>query len=158
MWRLGRAERDENREEWLWLVEGTAGRLQGELAYLNWIDDLLNVDPAQPTFQPAVFLTPRRGGGVRPTLRALGEPRRSVGSGRSSHGCCHRGGQDGSPFTTMAITCANPEVSVTVIWMPVAKAGRDSRSHITNRSYCCAQQKLNWCSLFHNPHIYPSVV
>ena len=44
-------------------MEGTAGSLHGELAYLNRIDDLLNVDPAQTTFQPAVLLTPRRGAG-----------------------------------------------------------------------------------------------
>ena len=105
----------------MWLVQGTAGWLQGDVAYLNWIDDLLNVDPAHttsqpPIFQPAIFLTsfqwPDEGwgfsdstglGGGRGTAWALEGLRTALSP------------QDGSPIATMAITCGNPEVSVTVI-------------------------------------------
>lgn len=34
-----------------------------------------------------------------------------------------------------------------------SKAGQDCCTHTTNRSYCCAQQKWNWCSLFHTSHL-----
>lgn len=38
-------------------AEGTAGRLQGKVTYLNRINDLLNVDPAHTTSQPPISLT-----------------------------------------------------------------------------------------------------
>lgn len=132
-------------KEWLWPVEGTAGRLRGELAYLNRIDDLLNVDPAHVTSQPSAFLVPFLwcdegwGRSHSRALRALGAQR---GLWQILSQRCHCPSKDWSPFATMVISSANPEVSATVIRAAVAElTGRADCRHLTNTSNCCAQLK-----------------
>lgn len=81
---LGPADREENGKEWLWPVEDTAGGLRSELAYLNRIDGLPDVDPAHTTSlslrhnTPLHFSTHPFNCVTRrepwPTPQALGEP------------------------------------------------------------------------------------
>lgn len=108
-----------NGEEGLCPVEGTAGRLHRELAYLNTIDDLLNGALCTSFQSQDVALGAGEEGGVGGFMTS------SPGLWMPGRG---NPWLDESPVSTMAITSSNPEVSCNMNACSVAVLG-EQQSH-----------------------------